>query len=527
MATAASAPELLQAVQAKVEEQENRWTSGPAIVLYVAAVMFIAEMLCAIRYGYHVDELYFLGCSEHLAWGYIDQPPLIVFIAFLARHLLGESLLALRFLPALAGASLVCVTGSITRELGGKRFAQTLSAIAVLVSPAYLGVSHLLHITAFEPVIWAGCAYFAVRAIKREAPNDWLWAGAIAGLGLENKYTIAVFLFGVLLGLVFTSAIKSLLAWQPWAAAGLALLLFAPNLIWEIIHHFPFLEWQRYIRAHPDVQTFNYSVSNFLLAQALATLPVLAVWAIGIWFFLISARGKQFRFLGIAILVVFGVCFGSGKSHYTVPAFAIAYAGGAIAIEGWTDGLEWRWLRRTFVLIIVGAGLILVPLCIPVLPVERLIAYQRWLGLPHAKEEAYTSESEIPQFAREFGWDEMVAAVARVYYALPEDERAKAGILTASYGEAGAVDLLGKKYGLPKAICGQLSYHDFGPRNYTGDVLIVIAVPDHLSQVCRSVQYGATLENPYGYSAQRGPIINVCRGLLGDLQRDWPSAKHY
>jgi hypothetical protein len=129
--------------------------------------------------------------------------------------------------------------------------------------------------------------------------------------------------------------------------------------------------------------------------------------------------------------------------------------------------------------------------------------------------------------AWQFGWDEMVAAVARVYDALPEDEKSKAGIFAASYGEAGAVDLLGKKYGLPKAICGQLSYHDFGPRNYTGDVLIFIGDPSGLPQVCRSVQYGATLENPYGYDGQRGPIINVCRGLLFDLQKDWPELKHY
>jgi 4-amino-4-deoxy-L-arabinose transferase-like glycosyltransferase len=139
-----------------------------------------------------------------------------------------------------------------------------------------------------------------VRSIRRDAPINWLWAGAIAGLGLENKYTIVMFLFGLVVGLVFTPARKWFGTWQLWAAGALAMLIFAPNLIWEIVHHFPFLEWQKYIRAHPEVQTFNFSIRDFLLNQVLLTLPVFALWIIGLWFFLISARGRQFRFLGFA-----------------------------------------------------------------------------------------------------------------------------------------------------------------------------------------------------------------------------------
>lgn len=153
------------------DKSANRWTSGSAIVLYVAATMFITEMLVASKYGFHIDELYFLTCSEHLAWGYIDQAPLIVFLTYLSRHLFGDSLLALHFLPALSAAALVWTVGSITREIGGGRFAQALSAIAVLVTPAYLLLHHLMHIVAFEPLLWAGCTYFAVRGRKRNAPT--------------------------------------------------------------------------------------------------------------------------------------------------------------------------------------------------------------------------------------------------------------------------------------------------------------------------------------------------------------------
>jgi hypothetical protein len=530
MSTAASATNL-QRVQKKVEEQTSCWTSGSAIVLYIAVAKLIVQLLTAPRYGFNVDELYFLACSEHLDWGYVDQPPLIALIALVARHSLGESLLALRFIPALAGALLLWLTGCITREIGGGRFAQGLSAIAVLVSPAYLFVHHLLTMNAFEPALWAGCVYFAVRGIGRDAPVNWLWAGALAGLGLENKYTIAMLLLGLLVGLIFTSARKWLGVWQFWAAGALAMLIFAPNLIWEIVHHFPFLEWQRYIRANPRVQTFNFSVSDFLLDQVLLTLPVFALWIIGLWFFLVSAQGKRFRFLGVAILVVLGICLRSGKPYYAIPIYAIAFTGGAIAVEGFTNVSNRRWLRSIFVIIIVAIGAILAPCFIPILPIERFVQYQRSLHLPlPIRSEFYESQSELPGYlAWEFGWDEMVAAVAQVYKALPEEEQSKTGIIAAGYGEAGAIDLLGKKYGLPKAISGQLAYYDFGPRNYTGEVMILVG---HFPpRACRSFQFGATLENRYGYDGQRGPIINVCRDFGFDfgmgLQRMWPLLKHY
>jgi hypothetical protein len=529
MSTAAN-PTGLNGGQEKMDAQTNRWPSGPSIVLYIAAFMFLIEILVASRYGFHVDELYFLACSEHLAWGYIDQPPLTIFIAYLARHLFGESLLALRILPALAAAALVWTVGSITREIGGGRFAQVLSAIAVLATPAYLLNHHIMHIVAFEPLLWAGCAYFAVRAIQRDAPNNWLWFGAIAGLGLENKYTFAVLLSGLLLGLLFTPARKSLSTWQLWGGATLALLLLAPNLIWETARHFPFLAWQRYIRAHPEVQTFNFSAFDFLCKQIMYTLPVFVLWVAGLWFFLFSSRGKQFRFLGFAILVVLGVCLCSGKPYYAIPAYAIAFTGGAIAVENLTEGADRRWLRSVFVVVVVAAGTILAPCFLPILPVEQFVPYQRSLHLPlPIRSEFYESQSELPGIlAWEFGWDEMVAAVARVYNALPDEDKSKAGILTTSYGPAGAIDLLGKKYGLPKAICPQLAYYDFGPRNYTGDVLIIIGfTPSRVAELCSSVQLGATLENRYGYDGQRGPIINVCRGLAFDLQRNWPALKQY
>ena len=402
--------------------------------------------------------------------------------------------------------------------------AAELSAIAVLVTPAYLLFHHLMHIVAFEPLLWAGCSYFAVRAIKYDAAENWLYAGVLAGLGLENKYTIAVLLFGLLLGLLATQARKSLLTWQLWGGVGLALLLFAPNLIWETVHHFPLLEWQKYIRAHPEVQTFNFSAAGFFGNQVLYTLPVFALWIAGLWFFLFSAKGRQFRFLGIAALAVIGFGLSSGKSHYAIPIYAILYTGGAIAVETLTERANRRWLRRILIEVVVVAGIILAPCFLPILPVDVFAFYQRFLHLPlPIRSESYEYGSELPsQLAWELNWDELVTAVARVYNSLPDDEKSKAGIMTQTYGEAGAIDLLGKKYGLPKAISGQLSYYDFGTRNYTGEVLITVGMdPRMVAQKCRSVTSGAYIDKSYGYTTE---VILVCKGF--PLQ-DWPAFKHY
>ena len=199
------------------------------------------------RYGYFRDEFDYLSCGDHLAWGYVDQPPLLPFLVRISRALLGDSLRSIRFLPALASSALVVLTALIARELGGRRFALILSAVLVLVAPIYLSGGSLLTTNCLEPLLWMGCVYFAILAIKRDA-RYWLLFGVVAGLGLEEKYSIAVFGFALVLGLLLSAQRKALFNKWFWLAGVVALLVFLPNVIWNVQHHWPFFEFRHNIR---------------------------------------------------------------------------------------------------------------------------------------------------------------------------------------------------------------------------------------------------------------------------------------
>lgn len=509
------------------DSREGWWLSGPALVMYIAALKLVIQLIGAMRYGYFTDELYYLACAEHLDWGYIDHPPFVDFVAFLVRHSLGVSLFAIRIVPALAGALQVCLVGAITRRVGGGRFAQGLAALGALVCPVYLHVEHYLHLAAFEPVIWTGLAYLILRAIQTNDRKYWLGAGLVAGIGLENKYSVAVLIVGLLLGLLWGRARQTFLTANFWAACGVALLVFLPNLLWQMRHGWAFLTWQETVRPKHLLPTYL----GFMRDQMAYTLPVCFLWIAGLWFFLATKRGKPYRFLGVGVLFVIAVFeLLHGKTYYPTPAYGIAFAGGATLIEEITKRANWRWIPFPLVLVITGAGAFLAPCYLPLLPIERVAAYQNALSLvplQPARTDAYEYETGLPpEFSNEFGWEEIVSAVGEVYNAIPDSQKPRVGIFAASYAEAGAIDLMGSRYGLPKAMSAQLAYKDWGTRNFHGDTLIVVALPDAYMGACMYFLPGPFIENPYGY--EKGPIVNLCRGGMPDvLTQQWERMKAY
>ena len=241
--------------------------------------LFAAHLLVNGRYGYFVDELYYLACSHHLDWGYVDQPPLIAVITWIERVTLGDSLRALRFLPAVADGLLVLLTGLIARELGGRRYAQILACVAVIVAPLYLGLGNLLTMNAFEPLFWMGCALIAIKIFKGGSPKLWLLFGLLAGLGLENKHSMLFFGFGFFVGLLLTSERRFLSSPWFWLGGLLAFVIFAPNLQWEIERGFPTVELLR------NVQKSGRNVSlgwaGFLAQQILVMQPARRALVVG------------------------------------------------------------------------------------------------------------------------------------------------------------------------------------------------------------------------------------------------------
>jgi hypothetical protein len=507
-----------------MRRDKGYFSSGPALVLYVAAAKLLLHLFTAARYGIFRDELYVLDCSKHLDWGYMDHPPLFDLMVWFWRHVFGESLLSLRALPAFGGAALVWLTGVLTAEMGGGRFAQALSALAVFFVSAYLIIDHQMMMNAFEPLIWMGCAWCIIRAINRSDPRYWLLFGIIAGIGTETKYSIAFFMFGTLVGLLFTPSRRFLRSSWLWLGVLSAFALFLPNLVWSIRHDFPFLELMHNVRmSGRDVVRPPLA---FIADQATIHNPVLfPLWALGLLWLLVAQRGRPYRILGITFLVVLTtLMLLHGKNYYVSPVYPMLFSAGAIAFEDFT-GRRWRGARAAYVSVVVVIGLLIAPFVVPILPVDTFIRYQRASGYPIPASE-HQRNGPLPQYyADEFGWEDMVRATAKAYYRLSPGDRAKACIFANDFGEAGAIDYFGPRYGLPKAISNHVNYWLWGPDHFSGAIVLVLGSDgtgdrEHF----RSVEAAGVVDNPYSRLDEHFTIW-LCRDLTFDVQKMWPQLK--
>ncbi|HZM10762.1 MAG TPA: glycosyltransferase family 39 protein [Candidatus Limnocylindrales bacterium] len=500
--------------------------TAATLILCLSACKLLVHLYAGRHYGYFVDELYYLACSRHLAWGYVDQPPLIALITWIARSLLGDSLAAIRFLPAIAGAAEVALTALLARELGGSRFAQGFAALATLVTPGILASHGLLTMNAFEPLFWMGSAWLLIRIVKTGNQKLWIWFGAVAGFGLENKYSMLIFGAGIVVGLLLTPQRRVFLSPWIWVGGAIAVLLFLPNLLWNIQHHFPFLELQANIRrSGRDVPLSPPAFfGQEILTMHLLTLPI---WLAGLWFYFVSPPGKPFRALGwawvfsAAVIVTF-----SPRVYYLYPAFPILFAAGAVV---WETRLQARplWQKLAWPVLLVATGALMAPLAIPLLPPETYIRYTETMHLAPPRIETHRL-GPLPQiFADQFGWEEMAVAVAQVYNHLPPDIRSQTAIFGQNYGQAGAIDWFGPKYGLPPAISGHQSYFLWGPRGYTGESMIVMqGRQEDLERFYASVEMVASVFHPYSMPYEHFDIF-YCRGLKRPLNEIWPEVKNW
>ncbi len=512
----------------QAEEARKPWLLGAGLVVALIAVAKLALHLYAGRhYGYFVDELYYLACARHLAWGCVDQPPLIAAIAWTARAVLGDSLSALRFPAALAGAGAVVLTGLIARELGGNRFAQGLAALCLLLAPGVLALDHFLSMNAFEPLFWMGCAYLAMRIIRTGDAKLWLWFGVVAGVGLENKHSMLIFGFGLVAGLILTRERRWLRSPWFWAGGAIAFLIFLPNLLWNIQNHFPFLELQANIRR--SGRDVRLSLLAFFGQEILAMLPLsLPIWLAGLWYLFFDKAGKRFRALGWAWVVAAAVILAlSPRVYYLFAAYPVLFAAGGVAWERWLAAVRAQWVKPVYVTLMALIGAALAPTLLPLLPPETYVRYAAATHLQQPRLENHRL-GPLPQlFADQFGWEEMAATVAGVYNSLPADVRARTAIFGQNYGQAGAIDLFGPKYGLPPAISGHQSYFLWGPRGYTGESVIVMAGRQRdLESRFASVEKVAKVYHPYSMPYEHFDVF-YCRGPKRPLREIWPQVKNW
>jgi len=504
-----------------VERAKQIWT-GPSLLLALASL--VLHLLANGHYGFFRDELYLIVCGSRPDWGYVDQPAVVPLLAAGAHALFGDFLLGFRLLPALVMSATVGVTAEFTGVIGGGRFAQWLAGACVLFGPIFLVDGVFFSTDMFQALSWLGLGWALVRLAQTGDERWWLAFGAIAGFSLNTKYSIGFYLAALAIGLLATPQRRSLL--RPWVYLGalLAAVMVLPNVLWQHAHGWPFIELGR---AASNGKNVAMSLPAYFVQQVILTGPVATiVWIAGLWARVVRPRVAVARAFPIAWLILLLVFDAShGKAYYLAAIYPTLLALGAVRVEEWIGNAV---ARGASLAAVATAGALFAPLTLPILPVETFLRYQQAIGLRISSGE-HLKPGALPQYyADMFGWPEMAAKIAAVYGSLPPQDRARAVFFGRNYGEAAAIDVFGRRLGLPPAISGHNNYYLWGPRGHDGSVMIIIGGnTKQYADLFRSFEVAGRITAPYAMPYETDQPIYVLRGSKEPLEKVWSKLKHY
>lgn len=494
------------------------------LVLLQAALKLFLHVTVNLRtpYGFHRDELLYLGMGRHLRiWG-MEFPPAIGIVAEVSRTLLGDSLTAIRFFPALFGAAVLVLAALIAREMGGGRVAQGMAAFCVLTSPLFLRSANLLQPVVMDQLIWTAALYALVRLCRGYGPGGWVVLGLILGLGLLTKFSVAFIGLAILAGTLASPLRGALLTPWPWVGLLCALVVGAPSLVAQVRLGFPVVAQMADLKAS---QLERIGPADFLLGQLLWGPAVLLAIA-GLYGLLADSALRPFRVLGWTCVAAFVILMAlQGKAYYAGPLYPTLFAAGGVLFEKAAEGLAAELLQVGAVAILLAFAVGTLPLGLPILPPPAMASYAHALGVDAAVRTNTGEVGALPQdYADMLGWEEQVAAVARVYHTLPAARRERVVVIAGNYGEAGALDYYGPSYGLPQVVSPAGSYWFFGPGDRPGDVVITIGVPaEELRRFFHTVETAATVSHPWAVEEERRLTILIGSGPRTTLQELWPS----
>lgn len=490
------------------------------ILLSLALGGVLIHILLNGQYGFHRDELDFIMNARQLDWGYVSYPPITPLFARIGLELFGESLRGLRVLPAIAQGIVMILAGLMARDMAGKRNAQILAAFAVFIAPMSLMGGTLIMYFAFDYLWWACVAFCMVRLLTTEDARYWLGIGAAIGLGMMTKYTMAFWVIALIVAVLLTDARKYLRSKWLYLGAGLAFLIFLPNLVWQVQHDFIARNYLLAIHAR-DVQWGR--ADDFLPKQLYETTNPLSLplWTVGLSLCLFGASMKRYRTLGWMFIVTFLLFLMSkGRSYYTGPSYVMLLAAGAVGFENWLATRSEKTRRLGFGVLwgtqILGS-LIAIILIKPIAPINSPL----WNITSHVN-------GEVVEM---IGWQDLSKQVAQIYQSIPENEKPRTVILVGNYGEAGALDLYGKEYNLPRVISGGNSLWYRGYGNPEPETIIVVGFEGgYAGNFFSSCKYSDTVTNTYhvqNEESARHTSLYVCRNPRKPWNEMWQEMQWY
>ena len=513
----------------KVLNRSLNLSSISLVIIIAGLVKFALHMYMAPGYGFFIDELYTMALSRHLAFGYVDLPPLVPALMALSRAVLGESLLAMHIVPALAGVGTLVFACLIAREFGGRTFAVAMTALGFIFIPFWLTFDSFFCYDSIDQLVLAGFLYVLVRFIKSGNRRLWLLLGGIAGIAAMTKMTILFLGPGFLAALLISRYRKDLLTPWPWLGAALCLAIVSPYLLWEAAHRWPTIEyWNNY----GTLRVYKASLPQYLTNIIVYLNPLLLpFWLIGLYRLFRRLKGVNYGFLGVLFLITLTLLYFLHSSARLVGELFIPLIGAAcVFLEELLSGAGWkRGLRALPVAYLLAAGPIVVPTALPVLPIQYIYRSPQFVKTWYQSIREFNAPLSYAPFALtgRLEWEDFVRDVAGVWAKLPAEERRVAGIYSSNYGTAGAIDLMGSRYGLPHAVSGALTYYLWGP-GYSWDVMLVVTGKmNYLSvlfeECTQTVTAGKKYENPMLADVN----ISVCRHPKVSPDVFWSKLKDY
>lgn len=504
---------------------KSLFTSRNAVLFYISLFKLLLLIIFADNYGLFRDEYYYIECSKHLAWGFVDQPPLSPFILAISRLLFGDSILGIRIFAYLAGSAIVFMGGLLAREIGGNRFAEVVTAVTILFCGVILGTSGYFSMNAFDILFSTVFFYLLIKLVKTDNPKLWLAIGMICGIGLMNKLSFLFLGFGLFVGLILTPQRKYFKSKYLWLAAAIAFIIFLPNILWQVFNDFPTLEFMRNAAQYKNEPL---SPTGFLIGAMMELNPGFTpIVLIGIYFLFFNKKGKAFSIIGwifISVLLVF--MFNNAKPYYMGILYPAILAAGAVELEKIVERFLTKrvWAYAVIIILLIPSFIVVTPFAIPALPVDDFITFQETIGIKPSSGER-SKEGVLPQFfADRFGWEEMVQDVAKAYNKLSKKEKSQVIIIADNYGEAGAIDYYRKKYGLPKVISPHNNYWIWGnDTKFNADVYIILDITrEEALKFFKEVEFGVSHHHPLGKPSENFDIYigRKPKGKLSDIWND-------